>query len=206
MAAAGDAESQVLACLRRLGDWASATAIHAATPELLNAEKVVVNRALYALRDKGEVLFTPGSPPSWKLASLSPDALPPRSAAHRTHCIIDLGNVHDCLQKLEPYAAAGALTVAAYADLAFSGYGIVPPLKCNNVAVFQADTPDRNSADVQIIWDVCRLVAASPGDPLHVLIATKDLGFMRLQRLVQERPHHKLTFVTGWEALKLHIE
>ena len=125
--------------------------------------------------------------------------------------IIDLGNVHDCLANLEPYAAADHVTVAAYADLAFAGYGIAPKVSGRNIFVFQADTPDRNSADIQIVWDVSRLVdhwshAHPPSESLHIFVATKDQGFRRLQTLVEHQSPHRLTFVRGWEDLRAYIE
>eukprot|EP00959_Pyramimonas_sp_CCMP1952_P460138 9479382-Pyramimonas_sp.AAC.1 len=49
------------------------------------------------------------------------------------HCVTDLGNVHDCLRNLELYAAAGLVTVAADADIAFLGYGVSPNMKKSNI-------------------------------------------------------------------------
>jgi hypothetical protein len=107
---------------------------------------------------------------------------------------------------LVPYAQRGLLTVAAYADLAFAGYGVVPPLHAKNVTVFQADTPDKNSADVQIIWDISRLTQQRANSSLQLYVASKDLGFRRLQHLVNAHATHNLVFVTSWRDLRVHIE
>jgi hypothetical protein len=120
-------------------------------------------------------------------------------------------NVHDCLQPLECYARAGLLRVAAYADLAYSGYGIKPRVTGDNIQVYQAETPDKNSADCQIIWDIAVMTSQArvhrPEDPLHILVASKDLGFRSLKSLVEmQHPTHKLTFVTGWHELRIFIE
>jgi hypothetical protein len=127
-----------------------------------------------------------------------------------THCVVDLGNVHDCLRPLLPHAAAGLLTVAAYADMAYNGFGVCPPVAGRNVSVFQADTSDKNSADVQMIFDIALLSSdrrtRRPDEPLHIIVASKDLGFRSLQRLVERHDAHRLTFVTNWSALRLYIE
>ena len=212
----GQQESAVLAILQhRTGEWATAGEVRR---ELgLDAwARQEVNRCLYQLRASGRVQYLEGSPPSWRVLpapGVPSQPAPPSAPAERSrlHCIIDLGNCHDCLKNLLDYARGGSLTVAAYADLAFAGFGVVPPLDVPNVRVFRATTPDKNSADVQIIWDVSRLVLEAPpaGAPagLHIIVATKDLGFQRLKALVDgESPDHALTFVTDWASLRLFVE
>ena len=201
------------AILRELGqsnDWITASHIAKNVPHL---DKATVNRFLYEEKRNGSVDYAEGTPPKWRKKNTSSASVAPSSVAsqeNHIHCVIDLGNTHDCLQKLEPYAARNLISVAAYADLAFSGYGVSSKINVDNVQVFQADTPDKNSADVQIIWDVCQLVshwqAKFPERSLHILVATKDLGFQRLKNLVEKHPMHKLTFVTNWESLRLYVE
>lgn len=166
--------------------------------------RVEVNRLLYEWHSLGQV-ETRDVPPRWRLHRpiiITPNEGAPRP---RIHVVVDLGNVHDCLKPLLSYAQKGCLTVAAYADLAFTGFGVVPPLRVENVAVFQADTPDKNSADVQIIWDLSRLTQQREGEPLDIFVASKDLGFRRLERLVNAGCGHTLTFTTGWRDLRLHL-
>jgi hypothetical protein len=172
--------------------------------------KFSVNEVLYSLREQGLVQFTPGSPPLWRIPCpllQVPVFSPPDSSVL---IILDLGNVHCCLAKLLPYAAKGALEVKAYADFTFSGYGVNPPLCESNVSVFRADTPTKNSADVQIIWELSRYVlektTKEPHRRIQVFVCTRDLGFLRLKALVEENPQHSLDFVVNWEALKMHIE
>ena len=58
------------------------------------------------------------------------DGLWKRSSVRDCHdvvVVVDLGNVHDCLQKLAPLAEAGEVQVRAYADLQYNGYGVNPP-------------------------------------------------------------------------------
>jgi hypothetical protein len=182
--------------------------------------KLGLNRVLYALHKEGHVDFAAGSPPSWRMRGVIPDGGAPQAGDlcetedAVLHVIVDLGNCHDCLYNLVEYAERGALTAHAYADLAFGGFGVArgtgPALSAPNVQIWQSDTPDKNSADVQIIWDVSRLVdrvrTEQPGQRLHIIVATKDLGFQRLKTLVNANPLHTLTFVTNWCTMRLHIE
>jgi len=117
--------------------------------------------------------------------------------------LIDLGNVHDCLQRLGPLAEAGLVTVRAYADLCFNGFGVNPPLGGNNVTVFKASSPDKNSADVQLIWDVARLCRADT--PLRLVVVTKDLGFRHLQALATAAGH-ELIFAQDWGGLEAALQ
>lgn len=198
----------LLNVLAAKGGWATATEICLAFPS--GTEKITINRILYSLKQEGLVEYLDEKPPRWRAQKKAPLQQLQAPLGKKIHCVVDLGNTHDCLKNLEPYAASGALTVSAYADLAFSGYGVAPRISVRNINVFQSDTPDRNSADVQIIWDVCRLAqqwqTEEPEQLFHIYVATKDLGFLRLKALVERYPLHRLTFVTGWDALRLHIE
>jgi len=193
------------------GAWCKPNAIRACLKR--EASKLELNRCLYNLKETGVLEYLAGTPPLWRLspAKPSPDMGHSKAAEELEtvlHVVVDLGNVHCCLQHLVEYARAGLLTVSAYADLAYSGYGVSPPLEATNVRVYQSDTADKNSADVQIIWDVSRLLqrAELQSQKLQILVATKDLGFQRLKALVEESGDHSLVFVTNWSTLKLHIE
>ena len=193
-------------------EWSSSLTIlrllHEGSGE--HIERSEVNRVLYVLQQKNLLLCTVGTPPMWKLVTATSQPQTPENP-EIIHCVIDLGNVHDCLQHVQRYANAGMLTVDAYADLAYNGFGVAPRVERNaGVRVFRADTPDRNSADVQIIWDLSRYVSnlleTKPESRLHIIVATKDMGFRRLKALVDEARNHRLTFVTDWPSLRLHIE
>ena len=176
-----------------------------------------LNEALYALLYDEQVQKTDTIPPSWRRSvSISNKRRSTEGGGGQqeeenprqeplVHVVVDLGNVHCCLPKLIPYARAGLLTVAAYADMAYRGYGIIPPLREPNISVFQATTPDKNSADVEIVWRLSRMSGATARGALTVFVCTKDLGFQRIKSLVEEDGHN-LTFVMGWSQLKLHIE
>jgi len=114
--------------------------------------------------------------------------------------IVDLGNVHDCLQKLGPLAEAGKLKVRAYADLQYNGFGITPPFEAPGCVVFKAASPHKNAADTQMIWDVSRLCSLSPTH-MHLLVVTKDNGFRHLRELAEESGH-SLSFAQDWPSLR----
>jgi len=114
--------------------------------------------------------------------------------------VVDLGNVHDCLQKLAPLAEAGEVQVRAYADLQYNGYGVNPPFDSPGCVVFRAATPHKNAADTQIIWDISRLCSLAL-KPLHLLVVTKDNGFRHLRELAEESGHN-LAFAQDWSSLR----
>ena len=175
--------------------------------------KLLINQTLYALLKKGLLQQTPGSPPQW-LAPATTGSVAPKSAPATLEpyviVYIDAGNIHTVLQNVIPYAEQDVMEVRFYADLAFNGFGLNPKVECKNVTIFHAKTADKNSADVALIWDVCRLVdrlhREQPTRELQAYCVTLDLQFQSLKSLVEENPLHKLTFCTTWEALRDHIE
>ena len=177
--------------------------------------KLQLNQLLYLFKDSEQVDFTPGTPPLWRHkpplgASAAAASVTPADDEPLVLVLCDLGCSHDCLQNLIPYAEKDMMEVRAYADLAFAGFGVKPPLNCKNVTVFHAKTADKNSADLQLIWDLSRYVQKlsidQPRRGLQVYCSTKDLQFQSLKSLVEENPLHELTFCTNWETLRMHIE
>lgn len=121
-------------------------------------------------------------------------------ATHNPLVLVDLGNVHDCLKRLIPLADAGDLSVVAYADLAFNGFGVNPPVESANCVVKRATSADKNAADVELAWDVAqRCLTAS--EPMDFVVATRDHGFRHLQSLAA-RSGHTLRFVQDWPSLR----
>ena len=174
----------------------------------LGCSREEANRILYQLLKTNEVSRDTGSPPVWTIFSQPSSAtLPTHAAADEPKrlVVVDLGNTHDCLQELLPYAKAGALEVRAYADLAYNGFGVNPPLGVlPGVTVQQANTAEKNAADVDMIWDLA--VMLGPRTPRYfVAVATKDQGFRRLKALA-EAAGHRLEFATGWSELRHYVE
>jgi hypothetical protein len=161
------------------------------------------NRTLYALLKTGEVFKEGSSPPFWNVLPLGAPSSSPTEP--RRLAVVDLGNTHDCLRELLPYARAGAIEVRAYSDLAYNGFGVTPPLTdVPGVSVHQATTAEKNAADVDMIWDLAELLG--PGKPKYfVAVATKDQGFRRLKALAEARGH-RLEFAAGWSELRYYVE
>lgn len=165
-------------------------------------QKSAVNAALYALLKTGVVSKTDGTPPMWTLSGDPPPAVTSTFEGRRDVVMVDLGNVHDCLKELVPYAERGDCVVYGFADRAFNGYGVTPkPPPC--IEVYQADSTHRNAADIALIWKVATLVQ-SPSAPTDFYVATKDQGFQSLADYVGAED--TLTFVTNWAELRNHIE
>jgi hypothetical protein len=157
--------------------------------QLAQLPSVDLAPALVALELAGLVERREGG--LWRhVAAVAPD----------THVFVDLGNVHDCLQRLVPLAEAGELRVQAFADLAFNGYGVNPELRASGCEVLRATSADKNAADVQLVWNAA-LLCASARAPLHIFVVTRDHGFRHLQALAGAAGHH-LRFAQDWPSLR----
>lgn len=119
--------------------------------------------------------------------------------------VVDLGNVHDCLQKLVPLAESGCVDVWAYADLHYNGFGVQPPLASGAVRVMQARVTHKNAADTKLVWDLARLCCEDTAVKRTVFIVTKDNGFRHLQELAAELGH-LFIFSENWETFKAAFE
>lgn len=116
--------------------------------------------------------------------------------------IVDLGNVHDCLKNLLPLAESGLVEVIAYADMEFNGFGVKPDANGKHCVVKRATTPDKNAADVEIVWDIAqRCGRTSVETPLCFVVVTRDHGFRSLEGLVM-RTGHALNFASDWPTLQ----
>jgi hypothetical protein len=167
----------------------------------LAADRQSVNRALYSLLEDGEISRLDGSPPRWRARARSPEAAPEEPGPL---VVVDLGNCHDCLAKVLPYARDGLVEVEAYADRHFNGFGVNPPLEEPGVRVIRARTTERNAADVELIWRLAVRLSAE-GPRRRVVVCSKDQGFRSLSALAEERGH-RLLFVPNWQELRLHVE
>src|SRR5688500_242603 len=131
----------------------------------LNNKYVIkeINVALYRkLLPQKIVAMVDGPCPTWKLAMDEEEADDEGKGADNEDddgygckqkiVIIDLGNVHDCLQKCEDWVDAGVIAeVWAFADYNFNGYGINPPARSiKGVQVFKVEEASRNAADVMM--------------------------------------------------------
>jgi hypothetical protein len=174
-----------------------------------NIEKTVVNRQLYSMLDEKKVSHDTSIPPVWRV--LGPQQKAAESTPTETIplAVVDLGNVHDVLRELVPYARSGLAQVEAFADRAYNGFGIRPALDdVPGVRVHRARGTDRNAADIELVWFLCETlpdVTHAPEQARQVVVATKDQGFQSLRDLVQRRGH-TLTFVTQWSEMREFIE
>lgn len=167
-----------------------------------------VNQALY-VHLQGQVIRTNTEPPLWRLVQTSAVVQPASlgSLVHDRLVLVDLGNVHDCLEPLGAYAMSDpTLCVEAYADVGFKGYGVCPPAP-HPIQVFVATSPHKNAADVKMIFNTaCRAMQLiGSGKTMHFIFATKDKGFHSMKEEL-EALGHKVDFVTDWAELRLFIE
>lgn len=175
---------------------------------LVDVDKAALNRILYTLAEGVHpfVFRDTSVPPVWRAQSAEAAAAPLSSVPL---AIVDLGNVHDTLRELVPYAQAGLAQVEAFADRAFNGYGVKPALDgVPNLRVHRASGTNRNAADIELVWFLCETLpdaTHSPALARQVVVATKDQGYQALRDLVLRRGH-TLTFVTEWSEMRDIIE
>lgn len=139
-----------------------------------------INGCLYRM-EGDSVRKTVGGPrPIWRLATPAPPDGPP------TIVLVDLGNVHDCLAPCERYVADGLVRATyAFADYHFNGYGVNP--RPAGITVEQVTDPNKNAADVLMIWRVAEMILGGNVEPgTRFVAATKDDGFRYLKTLVEQ--------------------
>lgn len=163
--------------------------------ELTGASPLDVSEELQTLAFEGLALGDGHG--NWRRSG----SAPAKDAAPRVPIVIvDLGNVHDCLQKLLPLADAGGVQVKAYADLHYNGFGVRPALDHRNCRVIRSLASHKNAADTKLVWDVACLCSDNPS-PLQIYIITKDNGFRHLQELARELGH-SVAFAEDWDSFK----
>jgi len=171
-------------------------------------DKTQVNKILYTLLKTKEVNISADTPPQWSISGFGPHAdekVPDTFHMDVPVVLVDLGNVHDTLQELEPYARKGLVKAFAFADLAFNGYGVRP--ECDPcIPLYQSTTPDKNAADIEMVWKCAEvaLLQCPPDHRLTFYIVTKDQGFRTLE-VILRRFGHTVEFVRGWDDLKVYI-
>jgi len=157
-----------------------------------------INRILYKLSEEGKVSSTTDLPALWSLPSES------KESVSKPVVMIDLGNVHDILQKIEPYSKKGLVNVYAFCDLAYNGFGVKTKVD-PSITVFQATTPDRNAADLHMIWKIAEICIYNKYPGSDILILTRDQGFRTLETITKQYGY-KVSFLTSWEELRNFIE
>lgn len=176
----------------------------------LKLERSAVNRVLYGLLLTGNVMQQKGTPPLWsyKNANFKEEK---SSSEPKNVIFIDLGNIHDILPKVEPYA--DDCLIYAFADRGFNGYGVNPPPKNPAIHVLHEKDDHKNAADITMIWTAAELVMNSRNrnlqskSQIRFIIFTKDQGFRSLKTILERYPIVKeVLFVQHWEKAREFIE
>lgn len=178
----------------------------------LNLERTIVNRILYEkLLKADKVLCNKATPPLWSYHKSDEDSeAEVEEVETRNIAFVDLGNVHDVLQKLESYASDDC-KVYAFADCAFNGYGVNPIPKNKNIEVFQTKDDHKNAADIEMIWKAAEIVMnldeASMASGIRFIIFTRDNGFRSLKSILERYSVvREVLFVQTWQQAREFIE
>lgn len=170
------------------------------------------------MRDDPMFICDYGVPTTWSLASCSASSTRDKI---NTIILVDLGNAHDVVKNLEPYAECDDVIVIAFCDYSYAGYpSNMPTGWCKNVHLIRSYEPLRNAADTTLIWTCCSIINRTHnnipvlrdssilnriGDgTLEFIVVTRDQGFMYLAELVSDTGH-TLSFCKDWKELKGHL-
>lgn len=184
--------------------------------EILGVDKLEINTVLYRNPD---LFFGDQSiPVNWSL-SRSPVQMKNVNKPISTIVFVDLGNVHDCIKNLEPYASVDECIVVGFCDYAFTGYPTTERnYNAKNIYISRVNSPKKNAADTLLLWTCFQIISGNTSktllgpdftkkltaEQLTFLVVTKDLGFQYLEDIVKSQGH-KLSFCKGWQDVKLHL-
>lgn len=203
-------EERVLQFLRSTPEKLPAKVIARST----GLERETVNRALYGklTKENQVVCDKTQCPPLWSALTKKEEIPDANEDVKETQNVVfvDLGNVHDVLQKLEHYANENTCRVDAFADCVFNGFGINPPPKNKNIRVIQTKDEHKNAADMEMIWTAAELVIGEKTgtkDKFRFIIFTRDNGFRSLKTILERYPTVKeVLFVQTWQQAQEFIE
>lgn len=112
-----------------------------------------------------------------------------------TLILIDLGNVHDCLQKLEAYDKI----VIGYCNTTYNGYGVSEPCENENISIKKFDTKDTNAVTSEIFYSVS--IALASKIKSKIIVVSNGKIFSYLPTLAKN--HGKdLELARDWTSLK----
>jgi hypothetical protein len=186
----------------------------------LKIEKGTVNSILYGkLTKTGNVTHDNQTPPLWKFLEEEPEKEPEEDPDTEDEddpepinmIFVDLGNIHDILQKLENYAGNDDCEVYAFADPGFNGYGINPAPKNAEIHVYKTNDEHKNAADIEMVWKAAEIVMSRDENEIRrgirFIIFTKDKGFCSLKAILKRYAGVKeVLFVQTWEEAREFIE
>jgi hypothetical protein len=96
------------------------------------------------------------------------------------YIIIDLGNVHDCLQSLNLYKGA----VVAFCNKAYNGYGVTEICTNKQIKVYKINSLDKNAVISEIFFHVNNCILQELN--ADIIIVTKSNLFSYLPEIAKQ--------------------
>lgn len=184
------------------------------TPSLKSYTRKEINHALYEdLRNVVCRTEGPEPAPLWSVKNGCNKVQAEKEYIDESGCtymivVIDLGNVHDCLEKCVKYKAHDMIhRVIAVADSGFQGYGVKPKVEGDGIVVHRIQQSGKGNGEVELIWRIQEECAENNPDHrrIHFLLATRSEGLGYLSHLVSEYGH-VLHFVKNANELAEYVE
>ena len=170
-----------------------------------NITKTQINKILYDRKFTKYLLMTEYTPPLWQLKRELP--VPEASIQKPIVVLINLDNVSDCLQHLQTHINDGQLSVIAFANKTFNGFGVKGEINSFGYEVKIATETHKNIADTMLMWTLGKLCQLFSGQIFHFIVVSKGARLSSLPHIVREgSDKHRCTVVKDWSELRLYVE
>jgi len=121
------------------------------------------------------------------------------------YIILDLGNVHDCLNELDRLdLGSQSIKVYSLANQDYNGYGVSPKCINKNILFHQYDIPHSGGTDVEITHMFTTMILSKM---FNIIIVSKSKKIFQLLEIAKRiytdtKVHINLKIVDSWDTLK----
>ena len=171
----------------------------------LGWSKQEVNRALYALKDQGQLSATHEFPPRWRVNKPIGEK-PKVEGEDQVHVYIDLDNVHDCFERASYYVRHGGnVFVHGFSGPVYNHWkpvvSTIPGLTYHTL-----NQQFKDIAELALFMHVLQDVEQNDGKGTYLLVS-KDKSVYTMCELLKPKLHKtaEIQCLFNWDQLKLHL-